>query len=215
MRILSIHKALLALSALTLLASGCSTQPEKAKERAAAKKAEVKEESEFESGRSAFQRMYVSARTWAPDAQAVRLESRPHAQDPGDGKAGNWSAVFVSASKQAVRNYVWSGIVSDSSTETGVSPGSADYWSPANASTRPYDQNYLKIDSDKALAVALKKGGAALVKKDPKQPIKYMLFFDANKNRLLWRVSFGNSQSDSKLNVLVNASNAEFVMIEK
>ncbi|HUQ49260.1 MAG TPA: hypothetical protein VM056_00965 [Terriglobales bacterium] len=202
-------------SALTVFAIGCSSQPEKVKEATAAKKAEVKKESEFESGRAAFQRMYVSARTWAPDAQPVRLESRPHSQDPGDGKAGIWSAVFVSAGKQAVRNYQWSGIVAEGSTETGVSPGSSDYWSPANASTRPFDQNYLKTDSDKALEIALKKGGEALVKKDPKQPVKYMLFFDAGKSRLLWRVSFGNSQNDAKLNVLVSASNGEFVSKEK
>lgn len=205
---------MLAFSLLVLFTAGCSSQPEKAKEPTAAKKEAVKKESEFETGRAAFQRMYVSARTWSPDAQPVRLESRPHAEDPGDGKAGIWSAVFVSASKQAVRNYQWSGIVAEGS-ETGVSPGSSDYWSPANASTRPFDQNYLKTDSDKALAVALKKGGDALVKKDAKQPIKYMLFFDAAKSRLLWRVSFGNSQNDAKLNVLVNASNGEFVSKEK
>jgi hypothetical protein len=200
------------LPAVFLVSAGCGSSPEKPAEPAP--KAEpVKAKSDFETGRAAFQRMYVSARTWAPDAQPVRLESRPNQEDPKDGRAGMWAAVFVSASKQNVRTYVWSGIATD--PDKGVSPGSMDYYSPANASTRPFDLNFLKVDSDRALEVAGKKGGAALLKKDPKQPIKYMLFFDAPKARLLWRVIYGTSQSDSKLKVLVSASSGEFVAIEK
>ena len=179
----------------------------------AAKPAPVKATSEFETGRAAFQRMYVSARTWAPDTQPVRLESRPNKEDPQDGRAGIWAAVFVSASKQNVRTYVWSGIATD--PDKGVSPGSMDYYSPANASTRPFDLNFLKVDSTKAFEVTGKKGGSALLKKDPHQPIKYMLFFDAPKGRLLWRVLYGNSQSDAKLKILVSASSGDFVAIEK
>lgn len=157
--------------------------------------------------------MYVSARTWAADAQPVRLESRPNKEDPQDGRAGMWAGIFVSASKQNVRNYSWSGIAGD--PDKGVSPGGMDYYSPANASTRPFDLNFLKVDSIKALEVANKKGGAALLKKDPHQPIKYMMFFDAQKGQLLWRVIYGTSLSDAKLKVLVNASSGEFVAIEK
>ncbi|HUS19348.1 MAG TPA: hypothetical protein VMZ25_06835, partial [Terriglobales bacterium] len=56
---------------------GCSSQPEKLKEASAPQAKPAKVESEFETGRAAFQRMYVSARTWSADAQPVRLESRP------------------------------------------------------------------------------------------------------------------------------------------
>jgi hypothetical protein len=195
-----------------LLVSGCSNQPEKPKE--SAPKAEpVKAETEFETGRSAFQRMYVSARTWAPDAQPVRLESRPTKEDPKDGRAAIWAAAFVSASKQNIRNFSWSGVATD--PDKGVQPGSLDVYSASNASTRPFDLNFLKVDSTRALEVANKKGGAALLKKDPAQPIKCMLFFDTPKGRLVWRVIYGNSQSDAKLRILVNASSGEFITIEK
>lgn len=197
---------------LALLLAGCTSAPEKPAEPAAKVEA-TKVESAFETGRAAFQRLYVSARTWAPDAQPVRLESRPTKEDPKDGRAAVWAAVFVSPSKQNVRNYLWSGLASD--PEKGVSPGSLDYYSPANASTRPFDLNYLKVDSTKAVEVADKKGGAALLKKNPELPIKYMLSFDAQKSRLLWRVVYGNSLSDAKLKVLVNASTGDFVAIEK
>lgn len=202
-----------ALSILCLaLLWGCSSPPEKPKE-AAPKAAPAKAENEFETGRAAFQRMYVSARTWSADAQPVRLESRPHKEDPKDGRAAMWAAVFVSASKQNVRNFQWSGVATD--PEKGVQPGSIDYYSPANASTRPFDINFLKVDSTKALEVANKKGGAALLKKDPAQPVKYMLFFDSTKSRLVWRVIYGNSQSDAKLRILVSASNGDFLVTEK
>ncbi|HUS19238.1 MAG TPA: hypothetical protein VMZ25_06280, partial [Terriglobales bacterium] len=173
----------------------------------------AKVESEFETGRAAFQRMYVSARTWSADAQPVRLESRPTKEDPKDGRAAMWAGMFVSASKGNLRNFTWSGVASD--PDKGVQPGSMDVYSPANANTRPFDLNFLKVDSDKAFAVADKKGGAALLKKDPKQPLKYMLFFDNTKGRLVWRVLYGSSQSDAKLRILVNASTADFIAIEK
>ncbi len=208
---LRLEVILLGAVALVSLA-GCSSEPEKPKE-SAPKTEPAKVESTFESGRSAFQRMYVSARTWAPDAQLVRLESRPTKEDPKDGRSGSWAAIFVSASKQNVRNYAWSGLASDS--ERGVIPGSMDYYSPSNASTRPFDLSFLKVDSTTAFEVAEKKGGAALRKKDPNQPIKYMLFFDPAKARLLWRVIYGTSVNDAKLKVLVNATNGDFVLVEK
>lgn len=192
---------------------GCSSQPEPSKQGSTQKVEPAKAESEFETGRSAFQRMYVSARTWSADAQPVRLESRPTKEDPKDGRAAMWAAVFVSASKQNLRNFTWSGVGTD--PDKGVQPGSLDVYSPANANTRPFDLNFLKVDSDRALAVADKKGGAALMKKDPKQPIKYMLFFDNTKGRLVWRVLYGSSQNDAKLRILVNASSGEFITIEK
>ncbi len=206
-------RAVTSLAGLCLLWA-CSTPSDQAKPKEdAPKAAPVKVESEFETGRSAFQKMYVAARTWSPDAQPVRLESRPHTEDPDDGRAAMWAAVFASASKQNVRNFSWSGVATD--PDKGVQPGSLDYYSPSNASTRPFDLNFLKQDSTKAFEVAEKKGGAALRKKDPKQPVKYMLFFEPSKNRLLWRVLYGNSQNDAKLRVLVSASSGEFVMVEK
>lgn len=207
-------RAGITLAALCLLWA-CSSPSDSngSQKKGAPPAAPVKEANVFETGRAAFQRMYVSARTWSPDAQPVRLESRPHSADPGDGSAAMWAAVFVSAAKQSVRTYTWSGIAAD--PDKGVQPGNLDYYSPGNASTRPFDLNYLKVDSTKAFEVAEMKGGEALRKKDPKLPVKYMLFFELSKGRLLWRVIYGNSQSDSKLRILVNATTGDFVATEK
>lgn len=206
------RKLLISLLALGLLA-GCSSPPQPEPDKSQPAKVEPKKpETQFETGRAAFQRMYVAARSWAPDVQPVRMESRPVKQDPKDGKAAMWSATFVSASRQNIRTYTWSGIEGE---EQGVTPGNTDYYSPANASTRPFDLNFLKVDSTQALETAQKKGGEAILKKDPETPLKYMLFFDPTKGRLLWRVVYGGSVSDSKLRILVNASSGEFVAKEK
>jgi hypothetical protein len=90
-----------------------------------------------------------------------------------------------------------------------------DTYSPGNVSTRPFDTAYLKIDTDKALAVADKKGGAALLKKNPEQRVKYLLSWEEAKGRLIWRVVYGISEHDAPLRIDVNASTAEFVKIEK
>lgn len=206
------RKLLISLLVLATL-TGCSTSPSPEAAKSESPKAEPKKpETHFETGRAAFQRMYVAARGWATDVQPVRLESRPTKQDPKDGKAAMWSATFVSASRQNIRTYTWSGI---EGADQGITPGNTDYYSPANASTRPFDLNFLKVDSTAALAAAQKKGGEAVLKKAPETPLKYMLFFDQTKGRLLWRVVYGGSVSDSKLRILVNATSGEFVAKEK
>lgn len=206
------RKLLISLFLLVLLA-GCSSQPQPQAAKSEPAQAEPKKpETDFETGRAAFQRMYVAARGWATDVQPVRLESRPTKQDPKDGKAAMWSATFVSASRQNIRTYTWSGI---EGAEQGITPGNTDYYSPANASTRPFDLNFLKVDSTQAFETAQKKGGEAILKKGPDTALKYMLFFDQSKGRLLWRVVYGSSVSDSKLRILVNATSGEFVAKEK
>jgi hypothetical protein len=213
MRKLAHAGILMFLSLMLACAAPTNKSEDKPVQSETAAPAAAKADNEFETGRSAFQKMYVAARTWSADAQPIRLESRPHTEDPDDGRAAMWTAVFASATKQNIRNFSWSGVASDA--EKGVQPGSLDVYSTANASTRPFDLNFLKVDSTDAFEVAEKKGGAALRKKDPKLPVKYMLFYDPTKSRLLWRVIYGNSQSDAKLRVLVSASSGQFVMIEK
>src|SRR5438270_4932313 len=113
--------------------------------------------------------MYASARIWAGDAQPASLASNPHPGDVG-GKASSWSASFVSVSKRSIRNFSWSGSAGD---ESGVSQGSIDRYSPENASTQPFDLNFLKVDSNEAFETAQKHGGAAILKKAPETLMGY------------------------------------------
>jgi hypothetical protein len=172
------------------------------------------ETAQVETGRAAFQKLYASAHIWAGDAQPLTLESIPRKGD-AEGKAAVWTAKFASASKRSIRSFMWSGATGEDAPEQGISPGRIDVYSPENASTQPFSLNFLKVDSDKAFDVAQKHGGKAILKKNPDLPVKYSLEWDRQRNRLLWRVIYGGSDSDAKLRVLVNASTGEFVGLEK
>jgi hypothetical protein len=211
----SIHNIILTSTLGSLLfLGGCSSTPEPTKP-APVKVEKPIPQAESTPGRTAFQRLYAAARNWSPDSQPIKMESRPRSGDKPDGTASVWVATFASPSKQQTRSFLWSGAVGAGAPEHGISPGGMDTYSPGNVSTRPFDTAYLKIDTDKALAVANKKGGAALLKKDPAQPLKYMLTWEETKQRLLWRVIYGISEHDAPLRIDVNASTAEFVKIEK
>jgi hypothetical protein len=203
------------LSAVVLAAvlAGCSSSPKPA-EKAAETKPEPPK-TEPLTGRVAFQKLFITARSWAPDAQPFRLESEPVKQATGaDGKAGVWRGYFASPGKRAVKPYLWSGISGPDAPEHGISPGTEDTFNPANVSTQPFDIAFLKTDSDKAFEVAQAHGGKKLLDADPQQPIKYTLAWAARSNQLVWHVIYGSSETDAKLRVAVDASTGTFLKLE-
>lgn len=166
-------------------------------------------------GREAFYKMFSNARLWAPDAQGVRAESQamPNgAQHPG--KAPAWRAEFASAGRKGIRPYTWNSAEAKGG-ESGVSHGSEDTFNPSNASTRPFDINFLKTDTDAAFAAAQKKGGEKITKADPSTPVMYQLEWQPRRNLLVWNVIYGNSMSDAKLRVAVDATTGKFIQVLK
>ena len=209
-------KPLLLAITLAAVMSACSSAPQPAQKAASEAKTEQPKAPELLTGRAAFQKLFVTARSWAPDAQPFRLESEPVKQAPGtDGKAGIWRGYFASPSKRMLKPYLWSGISGPDAPERGISPGTEDTFNPANTSTQPFDFAFLKIDSDKAFEVAQAHGGKKLVEADPQQPIKYTLLWNPSSNELVWRVLYGTSEMDAKLRVAVDASTGTFLKVEK
>ena len=205
-------KKLLMAALALLVMTGCSSEPAKP---AQTEKPQPKA-ADFETGRVAFQRLYVAAHGWARDAQAFRVESQFTADSKGkEGKADVWRAAFASPSQHSVKPYVWSGTDASDAPSRGVTPGTEDSYSPANSSTQIFDIAFLKVDSDKALEVAQKHGGEAILKKDPNQPVRYILDWNPKKSELEWHVIYGTAELDAKLNVAVNASSGDFVRVEK
>src|SRR5471032_2812698 len=79
------------------LLCACSTEPTKPAETAAPQP----KAAEFLTARSAFQKLYVSARGWARDAQPFRIQSLPTADGTGqDGKCAVWRSGFGSAAQR-------------------------------------------------------------------------------------------------------------------
>lgn len=202
--------ALILIAAVVSSLAGCSSNTPSESAKPAPKQAE------YLTGRVAFQKMYLSARGWAGDATPFRLQSQYTPDAPtSEGKAGLWRASFGSPARRMMKTFVWSGLVGPDAPEQGVTFTAEDSWNAANTSTHIFNFEFLKIDSDKAFEVAEKNGGSKFTKKDPKQPVLFVLDWDNNKNLLLWHVIYGTSQDDAKLRIAVNASTGEFERVEK
>jgi len=210
------RKTMISTAALFALFSivACSSNPAApaGEQSAAPKKTEAPQ---YETGRNAFQKLFVAARAVAPDAKPYKLVS---AYTPGapvsEGKAGIWRAEFASPSKRAIKAYTWSGVAEEGSPDRGVTHGTEDSYNPSNSSTQIFEIAFLKIDSDKAFEVAQKHGGEKLMKSDPKQPVIYLLDFNTRANELIWHVIYGENRNDAKLKVAVNATTGGFMRIE-
>ena len=116
---------------------------------------------------------------------------------------------------RGIRNFTWSGATGDNIPERGVFQGSIDSYSPQNASTRPFDMNFLKVDSTDAFETAQKHGGALLLKKTPDMLIKYQLIWDPRASRLSWSVKYAPSGASQKLDAVIDASTGQFIHIAK
>jgi hypothetical protein len=160
--------------------------------------------------------MYLSARGWAADATPFHLESQFSSEAPvAEGKAGVWRASFASPARHTMKLFLWSGLVGPDAPEPGVSFSAEDSWSPVNTSTRIFNFAFLKVDSDKAYEVAQQHGGAKLTTTNPKQPVFFVLDWDAATNALLWHVVYGDSRDGAKLQIAVNATTGAFLEAEK
>jgi len=208
-------RTLLGILALGLLA-GCSSEPAQRASSGSAKPARAKPADEYQTGRIAFQKLFVTARAWAGDVQPFRLESQYTKGAPAEeGKAGIWRASFASVQRASIKSYVWSGVAAEDATERGISPGLEGTYNPSNSSTHAFDVAYLKVDSDQAFKVAQEHGGQELMKKTPAQPVLFILDWDAHKNQLVWHVAYGSSRTDAPLTVAVDASTGAFLRVEK
>jgi hypothetical protein len=207
----AMKKLLAAVFALLLLA-GCSSEPTQPAPSTPPKP----KATEFETGRVAFQKAYITARGWARDAQPFRLESQLTADSKGrDGKSDVWRASFASPTSRSTKPYVWSGTDATDAPSRGVSPGTEDTYSPNNSSTQVFDIAFLKVDSDQAFKTAQEHGGDKLLEKSPDTPVLYVLDWSRATNQLIWHVIYGTSRDDAKLRVAVNATSGEFIRIEK
>ncbi|MFZ0957143.1 MAG: hypothetical protein WAN60_12425 [Candidatus Sulfotelmatobacter sp.] len=201
-------------TAITLLAvlSACTSEPSKPAESAPQPKGP-----ELLAGRSAFQKAFVAARGWAPDAKPYRLESMV-TTDGGNGHDGKWAmwrSSFASAAQRSTKSYTWSGSSADGAPARGINPNPEDSYNPTNSSTQVFDVAFLKIDSDQAFATAQKHGGDKILEKDPATPVSYVCDWNHNTNELTWHVIYGASRDAAKLTVMVNASTGDFIRVEK
>ena len=122
---------------------------------------------------------------------AVQFIRRAHHRR--DGKAGEWRAGFASPSQRTTKFYTWA--------SGDVSHGVDDTYSPTNSSTFVFNVQFLKVDTDKAFAIAQQHGGDKLLEKEPDTPVLYLLDWNRQTNELLWHVIYGTDRDTAKLRV--------------
>jgi hypothetical protein len=188
--------------ALLLVLAGCSETPQSETKKAA-------QPAEPITGQTALYRMYQVARSWAPDAQVLKMNSILLTEVPMvRGKAGAWEATFTSADKSAARPYTYSVVEEEGNLHEGVFPGKEESWSgPAN---KPFLIAGVKIDTDAAYKTALKEAGE-YDKKNPKQMISFLLERNEKFAEPVWRVIWGESVGTSGLSILIGASSGTWL----
>jgi len=191
-------------AAMALLAVSCSDAP-----REAVKK-EPEKPLEPITGRQAYQKMYPSARGWAPDAQPLQLKSIQLSDVIAPkGKAGAWQGTFVSAGRGRARSYTWSAKEAEGNLHKGVFGGPEQSYIPSHQSV-PFLTAAIKIDSDEAYETGLKKS-ADYIKKNPDKAINFLLEQTPRFPDLTWRVIWGESVGTSDYSVFVDATTGQFL----
>jgi hypothetical protein len=210
----------LAIVSLAILTVGCSSTENKPQESTAEKSAtaaqpETKTPVPY-TGQEAFNRMMGLALKWAPDAQPARLESvlTPEANGQ-NGKSTIWRGYFASPSRRSTKTIVCSGSRRPDAPPFGVSAEGTEGSYNAAAANLAFLPLLLKADTDKAFAVAQQHGGETIVKKDPQQPVTYVLLKDRKQNMPVWYVIYGTSESDRKGIGVINATTGAFVSAGK
>lgn len=193
--------------ALLLVLSGCSETPTKT-----AEKKKEPEKLEPATGQSAIYKMYQVARSWAPDAQVLKMNSilLNEAADAPKGTAAAWQATFVSASKSRARGYTYSIIEGEGNLHKGVFALNEESWSGPRGTNAPFLMLAVKIDTDAAYKTALANGGAEYDKKNPGKPISILLEKVTKHANPVWRIIWGESVSQSNFSVYVDASTGDF-----
>lgn len=211
------YRLVFALSVIgaVILAVGCSSNENKTAPATPAA-APKKSEPSLYSGQEAFNRMLGLALKWASDAEPARVESVLNTEGTGQGgKATVWKGYFVSPSRRSTQSFVCSGSRLPGAPPYGVSPAGEQGVYNNQSASLVFSHFLLKTDTDKAYEVAQQHGGDALLKKDPQQPVTYVLLKDRNLNVPVWYVIYGASEKDRKGIGVINATTGGFVSAGK
>jgi hypothetical protein len=188
-------RAVAALAAALFL-TACSEAPKPAESRIAGApaKAEPPGPPQVVAGRTAFYEMYKPARAWATDLLPLTLAS---GEVPGikneDGKAGMWTAVFVSPSRGEARTFEYA-VADHGSDIKGITARGAQTWSGPTPQSRPFQITEFSINSDEAFKSASKTAGAWL-KRHPGQKVSITLASTARFSGPVWYIMWGNRKS--------------------
>ena len=188
----------------TLVLSACSEAPKPvAKVETEAKKKPAKAP-EAVTAQRAFYEMYKPARAWATDLLALSVVDGevPNVKNE-DGKAGLWTAIFVSPSRREARSFTYAVADSGPDIRKGVNVSNALVWGGATKMSKPFSNSEFAVDSDAAYKVAFEKAEGWL-KKHPNQKATFRLGNASRFAAPVWYIMWGTTKNGYA--ALVNAT---------
>jgi hypothetical protein len=186
-----------------LVLSACSEPPKTMTKVETEVKKEPAKAPEAVTAQRAFYEMYKPARTWATDLLALSVVSGevPNIKNE-DGKAGLWTAVFVSPSRREARSITYAAVESGAIPK-GVNVGPVLPWGGATKTSKPFASSEFAVDSDAAYKTASGKAEGWLKKHPNMQPT----FRLGNASRFaapVWYIMWGTTKNGYA--ALVNAT---------
>ena len=198
-------KVLLTATAMVaaLVLSACSEAPTTTAKVETEVKKEPAKAPEAVTAQRAFYEMYKPARTWATDLLALSMTSGevPNIKNE-DGKAGLWTAVFVSPSRREARS-ITSAAVESGDIPKGVNVGPVLPWGGATKTSKPFSSSEFTVDSDAAYKTAFGKAEGWL-KKHPNMQPTFRLGNASRFSAPVWYIMWGTTKNGYA--ALVNAT---------
>lgn len=187
--------------AMLLIFAGCSTAPVPEKK--------APEPPKPITGLSAIYNMYRLARTWAPDAMPLRAQSYNIADPKSEnGRAGAWSAVFVSPSRRKQKMYTYSTVEGDFHKDAFA--GHDESWGGDTRQSQSFRIEALKTDTDKAWELAVSKS-EKYIKANPDVPVFIQLERTDRFGGPAWRIIWGESVSKSSHSIFVDTATGQYL----
>jgi hypothetical protein len=154
--------------------------------------------------KTAYWEMYKPARAWTTDIQPVSMSSGEVASIKNEGgKAGLWTAVFVSARLHQARTYYYAAADGLPHVVRGIKLVATVAWDGPTAEVMPIPTSEFSVDSDAAYSTAFAKAGE-WVKKHPSKPLSLVLGNASRFQSPVWYVLWGTTKSGYE--VFVNAT---------
>lgn len=185
--------------ALGMTLAACSSEPAKTTEAKTETEAPKKPAGPPEPvlAKDAFYEMYTPAHAWAADLLPISLKSgEVQGVKNADGKAGLWTAVFVSPSLRMARTYTYA-VADELPTVTkGVKAEGTEPWGGPTAAVNTFQTSDFMIDSDAAYKTAAAKAADWL--KEPEnatKPVSLSLGAASRFPSPVWVIVFGSSKS--------------------
>jgi hypothetical protein len=204
-------KALLTATVMiaALVLSACSEAPKTAAKVETEAKKEPAKAPEAVTAQRAFYEMYKPARAWSADLLTLSVTSGevPNIKNE-DGKAGLWTAVFVSPSRKEARRFTYAVVDSGADIRKGVNVSGALLWGGATPTSKPFSNSEFAVDSDDAYKAAFAKA-AGWLKRHPNQKATFRLGNASRFAAPVWYVMWGTTKNGYA--ALVNATTGAIV----